>query len=109
MSSKLPTLKYAKSDAKKFGKIARAAAGTYYRSVHLTEMYDDPTLSKSLVKRIREVANESKKEDTVMLFIAGHGLSDSSGRYYLATKMTVPGMHFRAALAWRRSRDLWRG
>ena len=99
-SDRLPPLQYAKSDAAKFNETARAVEGAYYSEVNTQSLYDDPTLKSSLPKKIRELVSTANDWDTIMLFIAGHGVQDRSGRYYLATKTTDLNKLSESALAW---------
>jgi hypothetical protein len=55
-------------------------------------------LQRSLPKMIREIASKATESDTIMLFIAGHGLQDPSrldhsGRQQLSETVITPIIH----------------
>src|SRR5262249_45791825 len=97
---RLERLTFAKSDAANFTRVAQDAAGFYYSEAKVWGLYDNRNLKSALPQRIRQAVSSATEKDTIMLFIAGHGLQDRTGRFYLATAVTLLDRLPSTALAW---------
>lgn len=70
---------------------ARAFAGAFQnpgRHAGVEVLADDPDLASSLAARLEAIAARMRQQDTLFLHIAGHGLTDASGRLHLAHRGT---------------------
>lgn len=84
----LGPLNLAIADARSFLQAARSAKGRYYSDVVTYELLDAPDLNAELVTAISRLVEQAGPNDTIMLHIAGHGLRDKEGQFYLAGKST---------------------
>jgi hypothetical protein len=96
----LGELKFAQADAKIFTGLIKSVGEGYYKELHAEEPLLDATgLNKSLPEKIKAIVKASRSEDTIMLFISGHGIMDH-GRLYLATIDTKLDDLTHTAVAW---------
>ena len=85
----VPPLALARSDARTFFEAARATAGHYHSAVTGQVLLDEVELKSILAERIARIAREASADDTIALFVAGHGVRDDKGRFHLATAKTT--------------------
>lgn len=88
--SKMPSnnLDFAAADAKGLEKYYRNKEGKFFKHVFTKSISDFSTTkpSKDSIINSLEFIKSAKAEDTVVVFLASHGLSDPAGNYYF-----VPG------------------
>jgi Caspase domain len=85
--SDLPPLSSAVADARKFSEVLMGLQGGIYSSVNTERFLDATDLRNSLVVKIGEIAAKADEHDTIMLFVAGHGVRDeTTGKFFLATR-----------------------
>lgn len=97
----LDRLNYATEDAKNFIKAVKVSEGVYYNSViDLEPLLNITDLRKALTIKLKEIINAATDQDTITLFIAGHGLKDRKGKFYLADKDTDPDDLEGTAVSW---------
>ena len=77
-------LKYAAKDAKDLIECIRSRSAANYGAVKELLLTDSAVTKESMVK-IREFLSEATIDDTVLLFVAGHGLLDAKYDYYFGT------------------------
>ncbi len=77
-------LKYAAKDAMDVASRIRARAGSNYSEVKELNLTDREVTKESLLK-IRAFLSTASVDDTVMMFVAGHGLLDEKYDYYFGT------------------------
>lgn len=77
-------LKYAAKDAKDLIECIRSRSAANYGAVKELLLTDSAVTKESMVK-IREFLSEATIDDTVVLFVAGHGLLDDKYDYYFGT------------------------
>ncbi|MCX6131931.1 MAG: caspase family protein, partial [Proteobacteria bacterium] len=77
-------LKYAAKDAKDLIECIRSRSASNYGVVKELLLTDSAVTKESMVK-IREFLSEATIDDTVILFVAGHGLLDNKYDYYFGT------------------------
>jgi uncharacterized caspase-like protein len=77
-------LKYAAKDAKDLIECIRSRSAANYGAVKELLLTDSAVTKESMVK-IREFLSETTIDDTVVLFVAGHGLLDDKYDYYFGT------------------------
>jgi hypothetical protein len=85
----LENLNYCGNDARELVKTFKAQEGRRYRKVHpylLTDGENEPTAEN--IRRHLELLKGAGQRDVVLLFLAGHGISEG-GRFYFLTKDAV--------------------
>jgi len=81
-------LEYATPDAENFAKFFRLHEGEFYDNV-LVKVISDVSENKPSKENILKSLNfikQARAEDTVVVFLASHGLSDHAGNYYFVPK-----------------------
>jgi WD40 repeat protein len=84
-SQQLGNLDYAKNDAKEIINVFKTQEGKLYRTVNSRLIADDEAVTPTRANIIDNFAylKQAGQRDVVMLFIAGHGMNDDSGNFYL--------------------------
>ena len=77
-------LKYAAKDARDILQRLKTKAGDQYGEVKEL-LITDKEVTKGSIETIREFLNSATIDDTVLMFVAGHGLLDSNYDYYFGT------------------------
>jgi TPR repeat protein len=77
-------LRYASKDAKDIVARIHDKAGNSYREVK-SLCLTDREVTKNAIGAIREMLSKTTIDDTVVMFVAGHGLLDSKYDYYFGT------------------------
>jgi uncharacterized protein YecT (DUF1311 family) len=77
-------LKYAAKDAKDVAERIRVRSGASYGDLKELLLTDREVTKESLTK-IREFLSKATVDDTVLMFVAGHGLLDEKYDYYFGT------------------------
>jgi hypothetical protein len=70
-----PHLKTAVNDAKALKNVLLSRY--YFDEDHLIELYDDQATEKNILAKLRYLANKVGKDDSLVIFYAGHGHLDS--------------------------------
>lgn len=86
-NSKIPQLKFADKDAKDFATFLQTQK-ELFRNIHLTVLLNEQATQKEVKKRLfYEELRRAGKNDTVILFLAGHGTDDPKrpGEFYFLT------------------------
>ena len=81
-------LAYAANDAEKFAGALARRGGERFRHVH-TQVITDSTAQKperTTVVRALDFVLRARAEDTVVVFLASHGLSDPAGNYWFVPR-----------------------
>lgn len=84
-------LSFAAQDADEIAAQFRKAGGGYYRSVH-AKVISDSALGKpekANILQALEFIKPAQAEDTVVVFLASHGISDAAGNYYFVPRDAV--------------------
>jgi len=81
-------LSFAAADADNLSKYYRGEAGKFFNQVFTKSISDFSAMkpTKEYILKSLEFIKNAKAEDTVIVFLASHGLSDSAGNYYF-----IPG------------------
>ncbi|HRI68250.1 MAG TPA: caspase family protein [Polyangium sp.] len=84
-------LGYPHKDVLDLGEVLRAGAGKTFRHVHVRTHVDQEATVEN-IRRAKDFLKDAGVEDTVILFIAGHGLHsrDAAADYYFATHEIDP-------------------
>jgi uncharacterized caspase-like protein len=77
-------LRYAAKDAKDVAAVLKSNAGGRYASVNLLVLTDGQVTKGSLTE-IRKFLSPTTVDDSVVMFVAGHGLLDERYNYYFGT------------------------
>lgn len=79
-------LRYAWRDATEFATLLRSVSRDNYKVVHapliLADGMDSLPTGDAIKQKIAPFVQRARAEDTVVVFMASHGLSDSRGNYY---------------------------
>ena len=87
----LDDLKFAGNDAKNFVSHVAAYSGNYYANVSTqSPVLDAPDLLSAIRVNLEPIVKKAKSSDTIMLLVAGHGLQDAAGNFFLASADTDP-------------------
>ena len=76
-------LRYAVADAKHFVSAASSQKSGYYKAVETTPLLDKRGLKAELPKTLRSIAQSATEDDSIMLFVSGHGYRANDGKLYL--------------------------
>jgi hypothetical protein len=80
-------LSYSARDAEEFARAIGAAGTGQFRQVHVKTLSDSGTLpTKAAVLRALSALSVAKGTDTVVVFLASHGLSDKQGNYFFVPR-----------------------
>ncbi len=79
------TLQYASKDAEDFIRAVTAQKGKLYRDVVVRLLTDDKATQDTVFDGLDWIKRETTGKDVAMIFIAGHGINDNSGRFYFLT------------------------
>jgi uncharacterized caspase-like protein len=77
------TLSFAASDAQEFAQALQAASTQRYRRISVTTLSDfgRPADKRTILEALRQL-QDAGAGDTTVIFLASHGVSDSSGDYF---------------------------
>jgi uncharacterized caspase-like protein len=77
------TLMYGARDAEEFAAAWRAMPHTRFRKMHVQTLDDDARLPlRANILSALKTLSAARAEDTVVVFLASHGVSDSAGDYF---------------------------
>jgi TPR repeat protein len=93
-------LNFAISDARRFVDMAQKHWRSMYGSLKQRLLLDSASLKEKALAALREVAKESRADSTFMFFVAGHGVRDKAGNFYLATRETKAADIEGTSVAW---------
>lgn len=77
-------LNYASKDAQDIAEAISGANNTSYQIIHTLTIKDNDVTKEALIK-IKDFLSSAGRDDTVVLFYAGHGLVDENLDYFLGT------------------------
>jgi len=75
-------LKYAREDAKSMVELFRRRGQRQYRELSVAEVLDAQATKEGILNSLEKVARQAKAEDTLVVFLSGHGKMVGQ-RYYL--------------------------
>ena len=85
-------LTYAARDAEEMAKAVEVKSSGYFKRVH-TKVLTDSTESKpdgAAILEALDFVRQSRPSDTVIVFLASHGVSDAAGGYYFVPRDVQP-------------------
>lgn len=99
---RLTQLNFAASDARNFADAVSASATDRYDDIEVIGPFlDSNTLNADLESALTRIGRQSGPGDTVMVFVAGHGIRGDDGRFYLATRSTRLDDLAASGLSWQ--------
>ncbi|MFN4170927.1 MAG: caspase domain-containing protein [Pseudorhodobacter sp.] len=97
----LSPLNFAVADARNLAAaLTEGAASPYYAAIRAEVIADDPDLAQSLPAILADMTAQAGTGDTLLLHVAGHGMLDDAGGFYLATRASRAGNLAGTGLAW---------
>jgi hypothetical protein len=75
-------LDFAATDAARFANALRKQEGRTYRKVEVRSFLDGKATRPAVEEALEWLQSEAKDEDTVIVFLSGHGMNDKAGSYY---------------------------
>jgi hypothetical protein len=97
---RLPNLAFAAADARNLAQGLAAAPSRYYATVETRLIENAPDLRERLPAELERIRLAAKPGDTVLVHVAGHGLLDGNGHFFLAGGGTRSADIAGTALAW---------
>jgi hypothetical protein len=97
-------LKYASHDADTFADLWKQQGGALYKSVSVTRLTDAEATAPRLRAALFQILESATENDTVALFLSGHGVQVGDSDYYFATHEIDPSTGARVAetaLPWK--------
>lgn len=80
-------LSYAAQDAEAFAANMQRAGGGYYQRIHTRVLSDlSAAPDRAAIIDALSFIQQARGEDTVMVFLASHGISDAAGNYYFVPR-----------------------
>lgn len=93
------TLRYAAHDARDVAALFREQKGGLYGDVEVHLLTDGDATRNRVLDELEWLARQTAPQDVAVLFIAGHGMTDSlSGQYYFMPVDAEPGAVWRSML-----------
>lgn len=86
----IPNLRYAHRDAQAFYDFLKSPNGGAFPDDHLLVLTNDKATRANVQTAIFDFLKQTRKEDLVMIFFSGHGLSRGRGYSYFVTYDTNP-------------------
>ncbi|MBR0689852.1 caspase family protein [Bradyrhizobium manausense] len=105
LNKNIPPLKFAVSDARRFIEFVKRAAPRAYENVEADVLSNTQDFKSEILGRLKALADKTRDQDTTMLFFAGHGVRDGSGRFYLAGPKTDLSNPADGSMAWDEMSD----
>jgi WD40 repeat protein len=84
-------LRYAAKDARDFADALKLQQGGIYREVELKVLTDDQATSTDVKRALGWLEKSVTSRDVGLVFLAGHGVTDTKQRYYYLTYESDPG------------------
>jgi hypothetical protein len=75
-------LNYAAKDAKDFAAAMKAQEGNLYRKVEVRSLVDATATANNIRDGLEWLERQTTQHDVAVLFIAGHGMNDTTGQYH---------------------------
>jgi len=90
-------LRFAARDAQAFAALWASSEGKVYRRVRTQTLVDEGATANHLRAELNRLESTATEQDTVMLFLAGHGLQrrgadDEAAAFYFATHDVTPSL-----------------
>ena len=93
-------LHFAVSDAKHFMSAVKAQKSGYYKSIEEMPFLNAHGLKTALPNKLRSVALSASRDDTIMMFVSGHGYRAPDNTLYLVLAESTAGSLEETSLSW---------
>jgi hypothetical protein len=93
-------LHFAVSDAKNFMSAVKAQKSGYYKSIEAMPFLNAPGLKTELPRALRSLALSAAQDDTIMLFVSGHGYKAPDNKLYLVLAESMLDRLEETSLSW---------
>jgi hypothetical protein len=103
---KIAGLSYSKTDAFTFSEAIKSLENKKYGSVSIEAVADADATAERVKEKIGEVLEQGDADTDVMLYFAGHGLSDKEGQLFLGLTETKADDLKATALGWSQISEL---
>lgn len=80
-------LRYAAPDAAALSELFRNRGGKLYEEVHVTQLSDEEATKPAIKEALRKAAASTLPQDTLVLFLAGHGAMVGQRYYFVPHEM----------------------
>lgn len=77
------SLSFAAPDAQDLAELFQRRGQTLYEQVHLTTLIDDQATKSGIQQALKQAADQTRPQDTLMLFLAGHGTMIGQRYYFI--------------------------
>ena len=75
-------LTYARPDATTLARLVQEAKPESYNAVFVTEVLDQEATREGVTKALEEIGQRSTPDDSVLVYVGGHGIKDAEGAYH---------------------------
>ena len=88
--NRFPALPFATRDADELVAFLRSQAAVAYRNVYVTVLAQDELPTRRNIERALRQFRSAQRDDTSVLFVSAHGVSDARGNYYMLPRDARP-------------------
>lgn len=75
-------LTYARPDAETIAKLVQTSKPDTYGEVIVTDLLDGDATREGVTRALEELSNRSQPQDSVVVYLGGHGFKDEAGEYH---------------------------
>ena len=108
-SSEITELRFAVPDARSFAQIIQQRAARLYHTVTPIELYDRDATVARVADALERVGRDARSQDTVLVYLAGHGVVIDRQYYFVTSDVTDPDKIAQQALGEKRLVSLLAG
>jgi len=76
-------LRFARADAEALARLFRERGQTFYREVQVHTLLDEQATGEKIRATLKKVAHQARAQDTLLLFLAGHGTMVGQRYYFI--------------------------
>jgi len=84
-------LEYARGDAEAMADLFRQRGPSLYQNVYVTSLADEQATKAAILESVRSAAQKTRPQDTLVVFLAGQGVSLGSQYYFLPSDYAQGG------------------
>lgn len=89
-------LRYAVRDAEAIVQLFRERSKVLYESIRVDALVNDKATKKNIRDTLREIASEARPQDTLLVFLSGHGFTVGQRYYFLPHDFKLESEQFEA-------------
>jgi hypothetical protein len=87
----IPPLRLAGADASTFRDTVTSLAPDAYGEIEADALFDADATRANIVARLEDLAGRVRPEDAVLIYLAGHGITNANGTYFFVTVDATSG------------------